>query len=170
PCGCLSRRCFLLRRHRLVATDLRALLHLAAAPPGLVRRLHSEPDRRLGCPAGAQPADDARRSPATAPLPHPRSRREVQRRVRSRLPKRRDRRDPHTHAGAERERTRRALGRQRPTRVPRSDADLQPPPARTRPPHLCRPLQPPSAAPLACTSPTRAGKQKRDSAPSSTPS
>jgi hypothetical protein len=45
----------------------------------------------------------------------------------------------------------RALPR-RPTRVPRPAAHLQPPPTRTRPPHLHRPLQPPSAAPLACTS------------------
>jgi hypothetical protein len=40
---------------------------------------------------------------STAPLPHPRSRREVQRRLRSRLPERRDRRDPY--AGQARTRT-----------------------------------------------------------------
>jgi putative transposase len=32
--------------------------HLARAPPGRVRRLHPQPDRRLGRPAGSQPADD----------------------------------------------------------------------------------------------------------------
>jgi putative transposase len=78
--------------------------------------------------------------------------------------------DPHTRAGTQRERTRRALGRQRASRVPRPPAHLQPPPARICPPHLRRPLQPPSAATLACASPTPAGRHEHDSAPSATPS
>ena len=43
--------------------------------------------------------------------------------------------------GTERERSRRALGRQRPSRVPRLAADPQPPPARARASRLCRPLR-----------------------------
>jgi putative transposase len=86
---------FLHRRDGLAEADLRPLLPLARAPPGRVRRLQPEPDRHLDSPTSAQPADDARRSPAAAPPPYPRSRRQVQRRLRSRLPERRDRRDPH---------------------------------------------------------------------------
>jgi putative transposase len=79
-------------------------------------------------PTGAWVAQQARNllmtledRQATAPLPHPRSRRQVQRRLRSRLPNRRNQCDPHTRPGTERERTRRALGRQRPSRVPRPE-------------------------------------------------
>jgi hypothetical protein len=50
---------------------------------------------------------------------------------------------------------RRALGRQRPSRVPRPAAHLQPPPARARVSRLCPSLQPASAAPLARISATR---------------
>jgi Homeodomain-like domain len=57
-------------------------------------------------------------------------------------------------------RTRRALGRQRPPRVPRPAAHLQPPPARTRASRLCPSLQPASAAPLARISATRTDRQK----------
>ena len=49
---------------------------------------------------------------------------------------------PHAGPGAERERARRALGRQRPPRVPRPAPDPRPPPARARPPRLRPPLQP----------------------------
>jgi hypothetical protein len=51
---------FLHRRDRLAETDLRALLHLAGAPPSRVRRVHTEPDGRLGRPAGTQPGNDPR--------------------------------------------------------------------------------------------------------------
>src|SRR6266511_4147594 len=149
------------RRWRLPPT-----LHLAGEPPRRIRRLHAEPDGRLGRPAGAQPADDARGSPATAPLPDPRSRRQVQRRLRSRLPKRRNQCDPHTRPGTERERTRRALGRQRPSRVPRPPAHLQRAATRARASRLCPPLQPASAASGTRTPPTRASRRKPDTAAS----
>jgi hypothetical protein len=63
---------------------------------------------------------------------------------------------------------RRALGQQRASRVPRPAAHLQPAPARTRPAHLRRSLQPPSAASGACTSSTRAGGRKPETPPSAT--
>src|SRR6266511_1893298 len=159
---------FLHRRDRLAETNLRALIPLARAPPDRVRRLHPQPDRRLDSPTGAQPADDARRSAATAALADPRSRRQVRRRLRPCLSERRDHRDPHTRAGAERERPRRALDRQRPSRVPRPAAHLQPPPARARASRLCPSLQPASAAPLARILATRTTRQKPDASTSTT--
>jgi putative transposase len=51
---------FFTRRDRLAETDLRALLPLARESPGGARRLHTEPNGRLGRPAGAQPADERR--------------------------------------------------------------------------------------------------------------
>jgi putative transposase len=63
---------------------------------------------------------------------------------------------PNANAHAER------WGWQRAARVPRSAADLQPPPARTGAACLCPSLQPPSAAPVACLSPTRTDRQKPD--------
>jgi hypothetical protein len=74
----------------------------------------------------------------------------------------------HNCLSAERERARRALGQQRASRVPRPAAHLQPAPARTRPAHLRRSLQPPSAASGACTSSTRAGGRKPETPPSAT--
>jgi putative transposase len=71
-------------------------------------------------------------------------------------------------AGAERERARRALGRQRAPRVPRPAARLQPPPARARAARLHQSLQPASAAPLARISATRTGKQRPDASASTT--
>jgi hypothetical protein len=59
PRGDDARLRFLHRRDRLAEADLRPLLPLARAPPGRVRRLQPEPDRRLDSPTGAQPADDA---------------------------------------------------------------------------------------------------------------
>jgi hypothetical protein len=92
----------------------------------------------------------------------------VRRRLRPCLPQRRDRRDPHTRARAECERTRRALGRQRPSRVPRPATHLQAAPARTGASRLCPSLQPASAAPLARTSATRTGRPKPDGSTSTT--
>jgi transposase len=63
---------------------------------------------------------------------------------------------------------RRALGRQRPSRVPRPAAHLQPPPARARVSRLCPSLQPASAAPLARISATRTHRQKPDASTSTT--
>src|SRR5207237_2435319 len=45
----------------LPAADRRPLLHLACDPADRVRRLHLEPGRTLGHPAGAQPRYAARR-------------------------------------------------------------------------------------------------------------
>jgi putative transposase len=56
------------RRHRLAQTAVRAVLHRArhpARPPG---RGHRQPQRRLGCPAGTQPAAGARRAATTSPV------------------------------------------------------------------------------------------------------
>jgi hypothetical protein len=73
-------------------------------------------------------------------------------------------------SGAERQRARRALGRQRPSRMSRPAAHLQLPPARTGASCLCPSLQSASAAPLACLSLTGTGRQKRDASASATAS
>ena len=127
------------RRERALAPLLRPVLHRARKPARLARRLHDQPHRRLGHPAGAQPRPRPR-GPGRA-LPDPRPRQQVQRPLRRGVPQRRhpDRQD--AGAGAEGKRHRRALRPNRPRRVPRLAADPQPPPPRARPARLRRPLQ-----------------------------
>ena len=65
--GCQHRRLRLLHRRDGAATPLlRAVLHRPRNPPRLVRRLHRQPDRRVGHSAGAQPRPRFRR-PGLAP-------------------------------------------------------------------------------------------------------
>jgi hypothetical protein len=78
---------------------------------------------------------------------HPRSRHEVQPRLRRGLPRRAHQSDPHTGPSAERERLRRALRTHRPLRLPRSDPYRRPTPPRTCPPRLSPPLQRAQATP-----------------------
>jgi hypothetical protein len=81
-------------------------------------------------------------------------------RLRRHLPQRRHRHRANTDQGAERERTRRALGRQRPQRVPRPASDLRSPSARARPPRVHPPLQ--RAASTQSARPTPAGSRQRN--------
>jgi hypothetical protein len=55
PGGEHDRLRLLHRRNRDLAADLRALLHRAREPPRPPRRLDADPERHLGCPAGAKP-------------------------------------------------------------------------------------------------------------------
>jgi hypothetical protein len=84
---------------------------------------------------GAQP-DGPRRSQPPGALPRTRPRQQVRGSVRCRLRERRRPHHPHAGPSAERERARRALGRQRPPRVSRPAPDRRPPPRRTHPPRL----------------------------------
>ena len=89
-----------------------------------------------------------------------RSRQQVRRRLRRRLPERGHQDHPNADPGAERERLRRALGAHTSQRVPRPDPDLQPSTPRTRAPRLQPPLQPAQAAPLT-RSPAARGEEDR---------
>jgi hypothetical protein len=90
----------------------------------------------------------------------PRRRHEVQPRLRQHLPQRRHGDHPNADPGAERERLRRALGRQCAQGVPRPAPDLRSPPARARPPRLHPPLQPAASTPSA--RPATAGSRQRN--------
>ena len=59
------------RRHALPEALLRLVLHRAGDPPRASRRDHDEPGRPLGDPAGAQPADAARRRRRPAAVSRP---------------------------------------------------------------------------------------------------
>ena len=83
------------RRHRHVAPLLRAVLHRTRHAPRPPRRHHHQPDRRLDHPSRPQLHDALR---PDDPVPDPRRRRPVRRRVRRGLPQRR--RDDHPHATA----------------------------------------------------------------------
>src|SRR5438105_7263550 len=118
------------------------------------RRVHL-----AGCtanPTGAWVTQQARQVRLDTPgaatavsLPHPRPGQQVHPRLRRRLRQRRNRDHQDAGASTEGERVRRALRPHRPRRVPRLATDREPPPPRTRAPHLRRPLQPPQAPPLA---------------------
>jgi hypothetical protein len=90
-------------------------------------------EHRLDVAAGAQPADGAQRSRPSHALPGPRPRREVPVRLRCPPSERRSQGHPQACPGAERECAHGTLGRQRPPRVPRPDADLRSPSARALP-------------------------------------
>jgi hypothetical protein len=57
---------------RLAAPPVRARLHLHRQPPDRVPGMHEQPRRRLDAPAGAQPADEPRRSRSESAVPDPR--------------------------------------------------------------------------------------------------
>jgi hypothetical protein len=65
--------------HRVgcVTAPVRSLLHRAVEPPGPPRRLHRQPDRRLGHTAGPPARLDALGAAITLSLPDPRPRRQV---------------------------------------------------------------------------------------------
>ena len=104
-------------------------------------RLHRQPDRTMGHPAGAPVRLDAPGATGIASLPDPRPRQQVHARLRRRLRQRRHPNHQDTRASAEGERDRRALRPHRPRRMPRLAADREPTPPRARPPRLRRPLR-----------------------------
>ena len=84
------------RRHGLRETALHPVLHRAWEPPGARSGRHPASKRRLGRAAGAPALVVARRPSLAATLPDPRSRLEVQRRLRRGLRQRGDRDRPNT--------------------------------------------------------------------------
>ena len=75
---------------------LRALLHRAGQPACASGRPHREPERHLDRPTSPPAGLVTLRTADTDPLPDPRSRQQVQQRLRRGLPKRRRRDHPHT--------------------------------------------------------------------------
>ena len=117
------------RRHRLPAPPLHPRRDRARPPPRAPRRDHRPPHRRLGHPAGPQPAHGPRRPRRPVPVPDPRPGQQVHRRLRRRVHRRRHPHHPHPSPGAAGERDRRTLHRHPAPRMPRP-----PPDHRTAPP------------------------------------
>ena len=142
---------------RLAAAAVCAVLHRTGHPPGPPGRRDRQPRRRLGHPAGPQPAAGAGRARTTGALPAPRPRREVLPRLRRRVPLRGRRGAGDAGAGAQGERVRGALGPHGPRRVPGLAADRRPRPPGAGPSGLRRALQPAPSAPGAgaCSRQTR---------------
>jgi len=98
----------------------------ARHPPRADPRRDRPPDRRVAGPTGPQSDDGPRGRRPIDPLPHPRPRQQVQRRLRRCLHRSR-RRDPDDSGpGASCERHRRAVRGQHPTRAAGPDPDPQP--------------------------------------------
>ena len=95
------------------------------------------------------------------PVPDPRRRRPVRRRVRRGLPKRRRDDHPHAAAHARRERLRGTLGRHRAPRAPRPHPHLEPPTTRTAPARVRRALQHAPAPPQPRPTRTRRSRSRR---------
>jgi hypothetical protein len=91
-------------RERVPTPLLRALLHQSPQPARLAGRVHEESHERVGDPAGAQPRPRPLR--AGRPVSAPRSRQQVQRLLRPRLPQREhpDREDTGASTQSERDR------------------------------------------------------------------
>ena len=87
------------RRHRPPAPPLHPHRDRARPPPRAPRRDHRPPHRRLGHPAGPQPAHGPRRARRPVPVPDPRPGQQVHRCVRRRLHRRRHPHHPHPDPG-----------------------------------------------------------------------
>ena len=140
------------RRHHLPAPPLRARGDRARPPPRTPRRDHRPSHRRLGHPAGPQPADGPRRPRRAVPVPDPRPRRQVHRRLRRRVRRRRHPHHPHPSPGTAGERDRRALHRHAAPRMPRPPADYRTTPPDAGAAGVHRALQHSSPAPIAAIS------------------
>jgi hypothetical protein len=88
------------RRHRLPQALLNSVRDRASEPSRPPGRDHRESRRGLGDPAGAQPADAARRLRGAGALPHPGQRQQIHARLRRSLPLRRHPCHQGTRAGA----------------------------------------------------------------------
>jgi putative transposase len=104
-------------------------------------RLQRAPGQRLGDPTGPPAGLVTVRAADGAPLPHPRSRQQVQPRLRRRLPQREPRDHPHSGSRAKGERHRRALRPHRPRRMPRLAPNRRQTTPRAGTPRLRRALQ-----------------------------
>jgi hypothetical protein len=122
-------------------------LHRAGHPAGPSGRCHRQPQRRLGHPAGAEPAAGARRAGTPSPVRAARSGRQVLSRVRRRVLLGGRRGDLDPGPGAQGERVRGAVGRHGPRRVPGLAAARRTPPPGAGAARLRRALQRASAAP-----------------------
>ena len=72
-------------RHDHPAPALRVLRHRARHPPRTHPGRHRPPDRSMADPTGPQPTHGPRRRPPALPVPHPRPRHQVHRRLRRRV-------------------------------------------------------------------------------------
>ena len=145
PAGRRDRRLRLLhRRYGVAAPAVRAVLRRTRHPPDPLGRGDRQPQRCLGRPAGPQPAAGAWRARSAGTLRAARPGRQVLPQLRCGVPGggRRGARDPGESAQGER--VRRALGADRPRRVPGLAADRRPRPPRAGPSGLRRALQHPS--------------------------
>ncbi len=116
-------------------------------------------------PAGPTVRLDTPGAATAVSPPHPRPRQQVHPRLRRSLRQRRNRDHQDAGASAEGERVRRTLRPHRPRRMPRLATNREPPPPRTRAPHLRRPLQQPQAAPVTRSQASRSpGSPAADSA------
>ena len=106
------------RRHDLAAAVVCAVLHRAGHSTSSGGRGDRPPRWRLGCPAGSQPAADARESRTAAAVSDPRPGYEVHPSLRRRLPVGRRQCPHYAGAGAQRQRPRGALDPDGAGRVP----------------------------------------------------
>ena len=120
------------RRHRLPAPPLHPRRDRARPPPRAPRRDHRPPHRRLGHPAGPQPADGPRRPRRPVPVPDPRPGQQVHRRLRRGVRRRRHPHHPHPGPSTAGERDRRTLHRHPAPRMPRPPPDHRTAPPRGR--------------------------------------
>jgi hypothetical protein len=145
PAGRRDRGLRLLHRRYGVATPaVRTVLHRARHPPGPPGRGNVQPRWCLGRPAGTEPAAGAWRGGPAGTLRAARPGCQVLPQLRCSVPGggRRDAPDPSE--GAQGERGRRALGANRPRRVPGLAADRRPRPPRAGPSGLRHALQHPA--------------------------
>ncbi len=126
-------------RDGLAAPLLRPVLHRARKPTRPPRRLHSQPDRRLGHAAGAQP--ELHLPPRADAVPDPRSRQLIQRQLPGGVSQRRHQGDLHASARTSGKRLCGSVRTHQTSRVPRLASDPRPRPPRTRAPNLHRSLR-----------------------------
>jgi hypothetical protein len=141
------RHSHLLCRHAAASAALRAVRGGARDPSRPPPRSHREPERRLGCPAGAHLPDGPRRPRGSVHGLDPGPRRQVHRHFRCRVRQRGYSHPAHAGAGAPCEPDRRTVDRNCPPRTAGPDADYQPPPSHGSAGRVRDALQRPSPAP-----------------------
>jgi transposase len=135
------------RGHRVPATAVGAVRTRGGNPPSPRARGDSASGRSVGHPAGPQPAHGLGGPRRPVPVAHPRSGREVHRRVRRGVRGRGDQGAAHAGAGAAGQRLRRAVGGHRPAGAAGPDADRRLSAAAVGAGRVRRPFQRPPPAP-----------------------
>ena len=134
-------------RHNHAAPVVRVLRHPARHPAGYTSWVSLRTRREPGRPSRPQPVHGPRRRPPTLPVPDPRPRQQVHRRLRRRVRRHQhpDRQDTATRAMGERDC--RTLRRHCPTRTARPSFDHQPSARWNRAARVRMPLQRSPSAP-----------------------